>query len=103
MIYKLLIVINYFICLLIILISKFSKHKLRPISINHMNHEMSCSESCLEPCQTYMVDFLVTKIVNGYRATSVFHILSPRCKESIYFKNIEDMNQNYLQILPEFP
>ena len=31
MIYKLLIVINYFICLLIILISKFSKHKLRPI------------------------------------------------------------------------
>ena len=31
MIYKVLIVISYFICLLIILISKFSKHKLRPI------------------------------------------------------------------------
>ena len=37
MIYKLLIVINYFICLLIIMISKFSKHKLRPISVNHMS------------------------------------------------------------------
>ena len=37
MIYKLLIDINYFICLLIIMISKFSKHKLRPISMNHMN------------------------------------------------------------------
>ena len=37
MVYKLLIVINCFIFLLIILISKLSERKLRPISINHMN------------------------------------------------------------------
>ena len=43
MVYKLLIVINCFIFLLIILISKLSERKLRPISINHMNQVQESS------------------------------------------------------------
>ena len=44
MVYKLLlIVISCFIFLLIILISKLSERKLRPISINHMNQVQESS------------------------------------------------------------
>ena len=53
MIDELLIVISSFICLLMILISKFSKHKLRPISMNHREWKSKVNiESLKKPHNT---------------------------------------------------